>query len=103
MSGARIWLSKAWKMPFSLIGGAKIWLSEAWNMRHFFRKVGVHRWAVRKSSFPKLEKCNISRDKWGWTDGRCRNQAFQSVENAIFLEKSGGGQMGGAGIWLSKA
>ena len=56
-----------------------------------------------KSGFPKLGKCYISKEKWGWADGRCQNLAFRSLENAIFLKKNGGGQIGGARIWLSEA
>ena len=56
-----------------------------------------------ESGFPKLGKCDISREKWGWTDGRCRNLAFQSLENAIFVQTSECSQMGGARMKLSEA
>ena len=84
------------------MGDARIWLSEAWEMRYFSRKLRVDRWAVPESGLPKLGKCDNSREKWGYTDGRCQNLAFRNLKNAIFLETSGGGQMGDAKIWLSK-
>ena len=45
------------------MGGAEIKLSKAWKMRYFSRKVGVDRWAVPGSGFPKLRKCDFRSDK----------------------------------------
>ena len=73
---------------------AKLWLSEAWMMLYFLGKMGVDRWAVPKSGFPKPGKCFISREKWGSTDKLPRFFSrilgfFRASKagNAIFLEK----------------
>ena len=53
--------------------------------------------------FPKPGTSFISREKWGSTDRLCQAVAFRSLENALFLKKTGGQQIGCANLWLSAA